>query len=244
MKLAIVSDIHGNLPALETFINEVKKYNVDKIINLGDCLSGPLWPEETAHLLIKQDWFHLAGNHDRNLLTENPELLSSSDKYAYHTLSKESFKWLKSLPELIIFEDILMCHGSPENNNVYLIEKIVNGNVENKSTDEIIKLLPDNSIQKIICGHSHIPAIIEDQKLNVYNPGSIGLQAYDDDKPEYHIMQTGSPEARFLIIELLGENVSAEIIKFNYDFESTAKQALTNGRKDWEKALLTGRLKT
>ena len=69
MRIALVSDIHGNLPALEAVVEDIERRGVDAIVNLGDSLSGPLMPLETARFLMAQDWVQLAGNHERQLLT-------------------------------------------------------------------------------------------------------------------------------------------------------------------------------
>ena len=68
MRIALVSDIHGNLPALEAVIEDTRRRAVTAVVNLGDSLSGPLLPLDTARFLMKQDWVQLAGNHERQLL--------------------------------------------------------------------------------------------------------------------------------------------------------------------------------
>jgi predicted phosphodiesterase len=71
MRLAIVSDIHGNFKALEAVVQDIERRSVDAVINLGDSLSGPLMPKETAQFLMAQNWTHLAGNHERQILELN-----------------------------------------------------------------------------------------------------------------------------------------------------------------------------
>ena len=70
MRLAIISDIHGNLLALETVLAHVKTRGVDAPINLGDCVTSPLWPRETLELLDTLSWPTVRGNHDRRLTEE------------------------------------------------------------------------------------------------------------------------------------------------------------------------------
>ena len=60
MKLAFVSDIHGNLPAIEAVKKDILRRGVDQVVNLGDSLSGPLLPLETAQFLIAEGWYCLA----------------------------------------------------------------------------------------------------------------------------------------------------------------------------------------
>ena len=90
MRLAVISDIHGNLPALEAVHAEIKTASPDLIVNLGDCLSGPLWPEETAQYLIAENWPTVRGNHDRALAEMPPGEMDTIDAFAYRHLTKAS----------------------------------------------------------------------------------------------------------------------------------------------------------
>ena len=72
MRIAFVTDIHGNLAALEAVVADCTRRAVSRVVNLGDSLSGPLLPAETADDLMSRDWFHLAGNHERQILRHGP----------------------------------------------------------------------------------------------------------------------------------------------------------------------------
>ena len=69
MKVAAISDIHGNLPALDAVLADIATQSVDVIVNLGDILSGPLWGAATADRLMPLELPTIAGNHERQLLT-------------------------------------------------------------------------------------------------------------------------------------------------------------------------------
>ena len=75
----------------------------------------------------------------------------------------------------------------------------------------------------------------------VANPGSVGLPAYDWDRPYHHVMETGSPAARYAIID--GETLGVELVAVAYDHESAARKAEGEGRGDWALALRTGRVR-
>jgi hypothetical protein len=74
----------------------------------------------------------------------------------------------------------------------------------------------------------------------VVNPGSVGLPAYSDDSPHPHVMESGSPHARYAIIESVNEDWAVERMTIPYDWRAAADAARTNGRDDWAEWLMTG----
>ena len=68
MRIAVVADIHGNVRALRAVMDDLKEVAPDTVVNLGDCVSGPLEAAETADVLISLAWTTIRGNHDRQLL--------------------------------------------------------------------------------------------------------------------------------------------------------------------------------
>lgn len=99
--IAVLSDIHGNLPALEAVIADARAAGATSFVNLGDSLSGPLWPAETADLLMREDWPTIAGNHERQVLTHAPERMNASDRFARERLSGSQLAWLASQPQAL-----------------------------------------------------------------------------------------------------------------------------------------------
>ena len=81
-RIAVVSDIHGNLPALEAVARELANASADAVVNLGDIASGPLWPSETVRWLQQRDWPAIAGNHERQVLAPDRARLGPSDAFA------------------------------------------------------------------------------------------------------------------------------------------------------------------
>src|ERR1700742_4630472 len=112
MRLAIVSDIHGNLLALEAVIADLERRKPDRIVNLGDSVSGPLWPRETLARLRALNWPTVQGNCDRQVTTQKPGDMSKDDRFAYEALDRPARKWLAGLPATIdVAPDILALHG-------------------------------------------------------------------------------------------------------------------------------------
>ena len=103
MRLAVISDIHANLAALEAVLDDIETKSPDAIINLGDCVSGPLWPRETMELLEARGIPSVRGNHDRWLSDRPVERLAASDRFALGSLGED---WAKKLYELPATMDV------------------------------------------------------------------------------------------------------------------------------------------
>ena len=242
MKLAIVSDIHGNLAALEAVASDIRRQSVDQTVNLGDSLSGPLLPLETAQFLMAEGWLSLAGNHERQILTRNPDRRSASDDYAHSQLTPKEFDWLRSLSHCVhLSAEVLLCHGTPGSDVEYLLDSVSHGSVYAASAEEIQARIGAESASLIACGHSHIARSVRSLAGQcLVNPGSAGLPAYSDVYPAPHVVETGSPDARYAVVESSGDGWIVSLRSVPYDFKSMALLARARGRVEWEHALLTG----
>ena len=242
MRIAVVSDIHGNLAALQAVVDDFGRCGVDRVINLGDSLSGPLLPRETARLLMASGWLHLAGNHERQLLTQTPAQWSPADAYAHAQLGPEAFAWIAGLvPNRAEGADIHLCHASPRSDLEYLLETVEPGGVRLASADEITQRQDGVQAALVLCGHSHHPRAVRSAAGQlIVNPGSVGLQAYDDAHPHWHQIETGSPDARYAIVERGPAGWRAALISVPYDHESMARLADRRGQPDWAHALSHG----
>lgn len=250
-RLAVLSDIHGNLPALQAVLADVERRTGRQgvqIITLGDHLSGPLWPEETAALLRQQtDWIQIAGNHERQLLDFDPVRRGPSDCYAHACLSAESRDWLSGLPASHwLTPEVLLCHGTPDSDLTYWLETVdatIPDKLRPATETEIRERLGQVTAGLVLCGHTHIARTVPlPGGPLIVNPGSVGLPAYTDDHPIPHRVATGSPEARYALITGTADGWQVEQIRLPYDFEPAARQADRNNRPDWAQALRTGTL--
>jgi putative phosphoesterase len=242
MRLAIVSDIHGNLEALRSVVADIGRRGADAIVNLGDSLSGPLQPRATAQFLMEQPWIQLAGNHERQLLDFDPQRRGPSDVHAHAELDAPIFTWMSSLTHArAIDSDVFACHGTPASDLEYFLERIDSGRVRLAELEQIERNVGSVTASLIVCGHTHVPRVVRLPSGQVIvNPGSIGLPAYDDDRPVPHIIETGSPHARYAMVERRGSEWAVCLLAVAYDHTSAAQQARERGRSDWEHALLTG----
>ena len=111
-KIAVISDIHSNIFALDAVLEDIKSKNVEMIVNLGDSLLGPVDPVNTAkRLMMVDNIVNIMGNGDEKLLQN--EISSPTAKYVKSMLDEETLEWLKTFKRQWIYENILFCHGSP-----------------------------------------------------------------------------------------------------------------------------------
>jgi hypothetical protein len=108
---------------------------------------------------------------------------------------------------------------------------------------EVLQRAGDAQASLILCGHTHVPrsVLLDDGRL-IVNPGSVGLQAYDDDLPYPHKAENGSPHARYAIVERTAGGWAVEHYAVAYDWNAAAEVAQRHGRPDWATALRTGRM--
>ena len=242
MRIAIVSDIHGNLPALEAVVRDIGRRSVDMVVNLGDSLSGPLLPLETAQFLMAQDWFHLSGNHERQLLTLGPDERGASDEFTHSQLTAKEFAWLAGQSPMVQFSpEVVLCHGTPTSEFEYFLETVEPTNVRAATLSEVDARLGHLEAEFIACGHTHIPRSVRASTGQlIVNPGSVGLQAYVAMLPYPHVMATGSPDARYAVVERLADMWVATLISVPYPYEAMVQLALARQRQDWASALASG----
>jgi len=246
MRLAILSDIHGNLAALKAVAADLAARGVDEVVNLGDSLSGPLLPLETAHFLMAQGWTHLAGNHERQLLTLEPAARGPSDAYAHSQLTHAELAWLETLhPTARLGPEILLCHGTPGSDVEPFLDTVEpGGTVRPASRAEVAWRLGGERATLVACGHTHLPHCVRGpQGELLVNPGSVGLPAYEDQHPWPHVVETGSPDARYAVVERRAGVWSCALLAVPYDVRPMAALAAQRGRPEWERALRTGYLR-
>jgi predicted phosphodiesterase len=248
MRIAVLADIHGNLRALEAVRQDLARRSPDLIVNLGDHVSGPLQAAATADLLMQQDWVHIRGNHDRQLLDRSPASMGLSDQAAHAQLTPRHLEWLAGLPPTqslpptqILTEGVLLCHGTPASDVEYLLEEVHGDCVGLASPEQIRAKIGNVSSELIFCGHSHVPRVLSVLGgIWVVNPGSVGLPGYEASAPAPHYVETGSPLAKYAVVDWSGKKLRVDLIALDYDWASASREAAEANRPDWAHALATG----
>ena len=232
MRIAVISDIHGNRHAFEAVEADIAQRGVDAILNLGDLVSGPLDPVGTIELLMERTFPTITGNHDRYLLERPPGELDSVDTFVAARLTPHHLDYMRSLPATRDIEgEVYMCHGTPTSDVEPWLDNWRSGRDAVLPDEAAVAAKADGlDFPVLLCGHTHVSRIVRlrDGRL-IVNPGSVGLQFY-----------YGAPDARYALLERHGGKWSASLHMVPYDWEKAARLASRNGFPQWRDVLTTG----
>lgn len=203
--VAVLSDIHGVLPALESVLEEPDVRAADRLVLTGDIAAGPM-PVETLDLLVslgeRAVW--VRGNADRELValargaaTSIPDPIAP---WAAGRLRPDQVDLLAGLPHPVILEvagfgPVLFCHGTPRDD-----EEVVLVDSSLQRWAEVLDRVADD-VTTIVCGHTHMPfQRLADRRL-VVNPGSIGMP-YGRPGPHWALLRDGTVQLRQTQVDL------------------------------------------
>lgn len=217
MQIAALYDIHGNLPALESVLEELQNFTADRIVVGGDVLSGPMQVHCIERLrALSVPVHYLIGNSDREVIAarhgnENknlPPFAQEILRWSAHQLAPEHEQWIASWPKTVMLQipplgNVLFCHATPrDDNEIFTVQ-----------THEA-RLLPVFDLAKadvVVCGHTHMQFDRMVGKTRVVNAGSIG-------------MPFGPPGAEWL---MLGPEI--ELRHTNYDRDGAERRIAATG---------------
>ena len=228
MRYGIVSDVHGNLPALEAALAELDRQRVDRVICAGDVVGYGPWPDECAARIAAEGIDCVAGNHD--LMAIERLTMDSADGLARTTMewtrtaiSDATRAFLGGLPPRIELADLTMAHGTLTDPTVYVrTDEAAAGQVE-----ELVSAgLPD----PLVIGHTHVPHAYGRARGRLLHAraGEVELAA-----GEAHLLNPGSvgqarerrPLARLLVLDT--DASSASFLALSYD-ERRTRSALAS----------------
>src|SRR3954467_2032853 len=235
MRFAAIADVHGNYLALEAVVADIRAQGIDDIVNLGDMASGPPDARPTIDALMALDAVHVRGNHDRYLIDRPPEKMGSWDRPAHAQLEPKHPDWLRSVPPTLVYRDrVLLCHATPAHDEIYWLESVLSdGTVRMASLDTIEQGAAGIPQRLILCAHTHVARAVRlgDGRL-IVNPGSVGCPGYRDTHPFPHVIEAGTPDARYAILEQADGAWRVTFRHVPYDHDAMATLARLNGHPE------------
>ena len=238
MRFAVLSDVHGNVAALRRVVSHLDRQAVDGVINLGDCVSAPLWPKETWEALKELRAHTVRGNHDRWLADDDRVAQSPTIQFTHGALSSDDRAALTALPTTLrIAGEIVAMHGTPDSDTDYLLEDAIDDRLCLATSAAVNDRLHSVSGARVaLCGHSHQQnAVWAGDRRLVVNPGSVGCPRYAGN-PSPRSNEAGSPHARYAVVTRRNAVWSAELFVLAYDWAPVVERARSVGRPDWADA--------
>ncbi|WP_137180368.1 metallophosphoesterase [Roseomonas sp. AR75] len=246
MRLAVITDIHGNVAALEAVLDDIAARGITHIVCLGDCASGMMWPGETTALLMDRAIPTVRGNHDRWITEHGPDHKPGQDAVAHAECTPDQRAWLFALPERVVpAPGVLACHATPHNDIQNLLEEPVGGRLVPAPVAVVQERLGADGMgaRIVLCGHSHQSGVVRiPGGPLVVNPGALGLPGFRitrGDNP--HVAEARSPHARYAVLTLdEGGADRVDLLAVPYDWESAARKAEARNAPAWAHVLRTG----
>lgn len=238
MRIALFSDVHANLPALEACLQSIATQKADAVYCLGDLVGYNIWPNEVINLVRQNQIPTIAGNYDYGIgrtsddcgcaykTDEEKEMGKVSIAFTNSIVKDEERKYLRTLPAHIKVEfqlnndqlNLLLVHGSPRKINEYLFE--------DRDEKSLLRIM-DQADADIMCfGHTHKPyhrilptePVQNSHYRHAINIGSVGKPKDDDPRGCYVLLtitENGSRTNK--------DSAQVEFIRFEYDVEKAAK---------------------
>jgi len=238
MKIALFSDIHANLPALEAFFKDVNNKQPDAIYCLGNIVGYNIWPNEVINEIRKRNIPTIAGNYDFGIgrtsddcgcaykTDKEKDMGKISISYTNSIVNPEERKYLRTLPAHIRIEfqlnedklNVLLVHGSPRKINEYLFE--------DREEKSLLRIMEQADADIMCFGHTHKPyhrvlnSVVEKQDHFRYaiNIGSVGKPKDNDSRGCYVLLAINDNSNT-----QVAESIGVEFIRFNYNVEKAAK---------------------
>lgn len=247
MRIALFSDIHANLPALQACLADIDKRRPDAVYCLGDLVGYNIWPNEVIAEVRKRGIPTIAGNYDFGIgrgsddcgcaykTDEEKEMGKVSISYTNSIVREEERKYLRTLPAHIRVEyqlnddrlNLLLVHGSPRKINEYLFE--------DRDEKSMLRIMEGADADIMCFGHTHKPyhRVIEHEGhlRHAINIGSVGKPKDGDPRGCYVLLTINENSS-----VLSKDSIQVEFVRFSYDIEKAAKAVedspLPNGYAD------------
>ena len=238
MKIALFSDIHANLPAMEAMFKDMDEKNPDAVYCLGDLVGYNIWPNEIIHEIRKRKIPTIAGNYDYGVgrssgdcgcaykTEDDKNMGNQSIALTNQLIGAEERNYLRTLPAHIQLEYqlnndklfMLMVHGSPRKINEYLFE--------DRDESSMMRIMESSHADIMFFGHTHKPYHrifeyeVEGKKSyrHAINLGSVGKPKDGDPRGCYVMIHISEQSSKFD-----KASIRVEFIRVAYDIEKAAK---------------------
>lgn len=238
MKIALFSDIHANLPALEACLKSIEEQNPDSIYCLGDLVGYNVWPNEVIAEIRRRGIPTIAGNYDQGIGLMSDECgcayKTDSEKdlgkisigYTNSITNPDARRYLRTLPAHIRVDfqlnddllSLLLVHGSPRKINEYLFE--------DRDEKSLLRIMEQANADILCFGHTHKPyhRILRSEGpegpryRHAINIGSVG-KPKDQNPKGCYVLLTINPDSNIS----KADSVKVDFIRFDYDIEKAAK---------------------
>jgi len=244
MRIAVISDIHGNLEAFRQVLTDIDQSKIDRIVSLGDSIGYGPEPEEVLNLVQSRNIDNILGNHERSILDETYRQYFmrgavDSTKQTMKFLTASSLLYLRSLPKTKTIDDALFVHGCPpESHTIYL---------NHLTISEIADTFQSYTNRIAFSGHTHKfmlfsyngkkvdfrppknePKILDHNLRYIFNVGSVGQPRDNDSRAGYVIWDT--------------DVNTLEIRRIPYNIRATTEKIIKRGfRKNDADRLFAGK---
>jgi putative phosphoesterase len=224
-RVAVITDVHGNLPTLEAALARIDELDVDATYCGGDLVGYGPWPNEVCALLAERQIPTIYGNYDYAIGRDQEDCGCAYRDPHDRALGELSIAWtlehtdalskefMRGLPFDLRFElagkRVRLVHGSPRKVNEYLFE--------DKPAKTFERIARGADCDVLVFGHTHQPWIHTYADVLFVNCGSVG-------KPK-----DGDPRGGFAVLEARGSDVEARIERFDYDADYVAGEVAAAG---------------
>jgi putative phosphoesterase len=238
MRIALFSDIHANLPALQACLESIDEQKADAVYCLGDLVGYNVWPNEVIQEIWRRGIPTIAGNYDQGIglgsnecgcaykTDTDKEMGAVSISFTNSIVREEERRYLRSLPAHIRVEfqlnndqlNLLLVHGSPRKINEYLFE--------DREEKSLLRIMQDADADIMCFGHTHKPynrTLPTEPGENAHyrhaiNIGSVGKPKDGDPRGCYVILTIDENSS-----VLQKESVQVAFVRFEYDVEQAAR---------------------
>lgn len=241
-KVALLGDVHANLPALEAVLEHASHQGAWTVWNTGDFIGYGPFPEESIWRLVEVQALSVIGNYDLKVLkvpkrkdkwnkTKHPQKWLAF-RWAYEQLSEQSRGYLKSLPRQVRLQEsgleMLLTHASPAS-----IEEALTPATPEERLQALMEMTASGESRRVdalLFGHSHMPFARRVEAAWFVNPGSVGRP--DD----------GDPRAAYAVLTIEEGSLAVEHYRVAYDVERSVEATRALGLPEaFAQMLIQGR---